>query len=69
LVLDDIKFIVPEEPVDLGFDVNVYLPADFDPYAPAEFDLDQIIFIEETEDESEIWEGIESPADHAAYNY
>lgn len=52
LCLDDIVYIEAEEPVELGFDTDEYLPAGFDPYATAsaDLDLDAIEYIEETED-------------------
>lgn len=50
LLLEDIVFLEAEEPLDLGFDVDAYLPADFDPYASAGPDLDAIRFLEEEEE-------------------
>ena len=51
LCLDAIVFIEEQDQVDLGFDVDAYLPADFDPYAPAvkEPDLSTITYIEADE--------------------
>ena len=49
LCLENIIYIEPEDSLDLGFDVNEYLPAGFDPYADAnsELDLNTVQFIEE----------------------
>ena len=48
ICLDEVVFVENDEPVELGFDVNEYLPADFNPYQPAneELDLNSITFIE-----------------------
>lgn len=50
LRLEDIVYLEAEEPLELGFDVDAYLPADFDPYASAGPDLDAIRFLEEEEE-------------------
>lgn len=49
LCLEDLLFIEPEEEIVLGFDVNTYLPADFNPYGSYsdKLDLASIEFIEE----------------------
>jgi hypothetical protein len=47
--LNEIVFLEEEEQFDLGFDVNEYLPANFNPYASAGPDLNEIRFIEEEE--------------------
>jgi len=51
LCLDDIVYLETEEPIELGFDVDEYLPADFDPYASAspDINLGNIQFIEDEE--------------------
>lgn len=50
LDLNDIVFIEKEEPIDLGFDTEDYLPLNFDPYK-VYFDLDKVTYIEDGEDE------------------
>ena len=54
VTIDAINYMEEEEAIELGFDVNEYLPAGFDPYARVspdtdDLNLDDISFIEEEE--------------------
>lgn len=51
LCLDEIVYIESEDEIELGFDVDTYLPADFNPYkrVSKELDLSTIVFIQEDE--------------------
>ncbi len=48
--LNDIVYIENESETDLGFEVEAYLPADFDPYAGMPGNLKEISFVENEED-------------------
>ncbi len=49
IFLDAIEYIEEAETIDLGFDVDAYLPADFDPYAGMMVNPDKVPFIEDEE--------------------
>ncbi len=46
IFLNTIEYIEEAEPIELGFDVETYLPANFDPYAGMMVNLETVPFIE-----------------------
>ena len=77
LNLCDIDFLEENEEFDLGFDTEAYLPENFDPYT-AYFDLDSVVYIEETSIElgfstseylSDTFNPYAYPTDISGFNY